>query len=68
MTQTPRRFLRLPAVKQAVGLSRSAIYEKISRDEFPSPVRLGGGRAVAWVDAEVDGWIAEQIQKARKAA
>jgi prophage regulatory protein len=61
-------LIRRRDVERRTGLSRSSIYEKISRDEFPSPVRLGGGRAVAWVDAEVDGWIAEQIQKSRKTA
>lgn len=63
MTQQPRRFLRLPAVKQAVGLGRTAIYEKIKSGEFPSPYPLSNnGRAVAWASDEIDRWIESRIQ------
>ena len=63
MTQLSRRFLRLPAVKQAVGLGRTAIYEKIKAGEFPAPYLLSNnGRAVAWASDEIDGWIESRIQ------
>jgi len=50
------RILRRPAVQDAIGLSRSALYELISRGEFPRPVRLGK-RAVGWRASEVAAWI-----------
>ena len=64
MTHT---ILRLPAVKARTGLSRSTIYLRVSQGAFPAPVSLGG-RAVGWLDAEVDAWLTAQIEKSRKSA
>ncbi len=55
------KILRLPSVKDLTGLSRSTIYLRISKNEFPAPVSLGG-RAVGWVEADVNSWIAEKIE------
>jgi prophage regulatory protein len=57
-------ILRLPAVKIRTGLSRSTIYLRVSEGSFPRPISLGA-RAVGWVDAEVDAWVAEQIARSR---
>ena len=59
-------ILRLPAVKERTGLSRSTIYLRISTGAFPSPISLGG-RAVGWVEAEVNDWLDQQIEASRKA-
>jgi prophage regulatory protein len=64
MTHT---ILRLPAVKASTGLSRSTIYLRVSQGTFPRPVSLGG-RAVGWVEAEIQSWLAERIAASRKAA
>lgn len=42
-------FHRLPAVCERYGLSRSAIYRMMEKDQFPAPVKIGP-RAVAWHD------------------
>jgi len=60
-------ILRLPAVKARTGLSRSTIYLRVSEDSFPKPVSLGG-RAVGWVESEVQQWLEQQIEASRKAA
>jgi prophage regulatory protein len=60
-------ILRLPAVKTRTGLSRSTIYLRVSQGAFPRPVSLGG-RAVGWVEAEIQSWLAERIAARRKAA
>lgn len=60
-------ILRLPAVKARTGLSRSTIYLRISEGSFPKPVSLGG-RAVGWIEAEVNDWLNQQIETSRKAA
>jgi prophage regulatory protein len=52
-------ILRLPALRERVGLSRSSIYSLIQRGEFPHPIRLSQ-RAVGWCAAEVEQWIAER--------
>lgn len=60
MTDT---LMRLPAVTQATGYSRSSIYSLMKRKVFPAPVRLAGGGAVAWRSSEVAAWIAAQGQQ-----
>jgi len=45
-------ILRLPAVKENTGLSRSTLYLRISHGVFTHPVSLGG-RAVGWPADEV---------------
>lgn len=60
-------ILRLPAVKTCTGLSRSTIYLRVSQGTFPRPVSLGG-RAVGWVEADIQSWLAERIAASRNAA
>ena len=60
-------ILRLPAVKARTGLSRSTIYLRIAEGSFPKPVSLGG-RAVGWIEAEVNDWLKQQIEASRQAA
>lgn len=60
-------ILRLPIVKARTGLSRSTIYLRIAEGSFPAPVSLGG-RAVGWIEAEVNDWLANRIEASRKAA
>ena len=60
-------ILRLPTVKTRTGLSRSTIYLRIAEGSFPAPVSLGG-RAVGWIEAEVNDWLAKRIEASRRAA
>jgi prophage regulatory protein len=57
-------ILRLPAVKRSTGLSRSTIYLRIAQGTFPKPVSLGG-RAVGWLEAEVQQWLQRRIEASR---
>ncbi len=59
-------ILRLPQVKKNTGLSRSTIYMRISEGRFPKPVSLGG-RAVGWLEAEIQEWLERQVETSRKA-
>jgi prophage regulatory protein len=34
--------------------------------EFPKPISIGV-RAVGWIEAEIDAWLAAQVEKSRKA-
>ncbi len=54
------RFLRLPEVMHICGLSRSTVYDLISREAFPVQVSLGG-KNVAWVAREIGGWMNDRI-------
>lgn len=57
---------RLPRVKKRTGLSRSSIYLRMRKNQFPRPISLGG-RAVGWLSSEIDQWLEERIA-ATKAA
>ena len=46
------KILRLPAVKDAIGDSRSTIYVRIAEGLFPKPIKLGP-RARGWPDNEI---------------
>ncbi len=61
-TQTIHRILRRRQVEERTGLSRSTIYARMSENAFPRPVNLGGGKAVGWIEAEIDAWIKERIE------
>lgn len=57
-------ILRLPVVKARTGLSRSTIYLRIAQKSFPEPVCLGG-RAVGWIEDEIEAWVKAQIEASR---
>jgi predicted DNA-binding transcriptional regulator AlpA len=61
-----RRLLRLPAIQQRVPWSRSTIWRKVRAGEFPQPIRLGGN-SIAWLEDEVQAWIAARISASREA-
>ena len=54
------KMLRLRAVQDWTGLSRSTIYAMMQRGEFPKNITLGA-RAVGWLDADIQAWIDSRI-------
>jgi len=50
------KLLKIRDVCERTALSRSTVYEKIRKGEFPPPVKLGE-RAVAWREADVVEWL-----------
>ncbi|HCJ6202660.1 helix-turn-helix transcriptional regulator [Escherichia coli] len=54
------RFIRLPEVMHLCGLSRSTVYDLISRGTFPKQISLGG-KNVAWAQSEITAWMADRI-------
>lgn len=76
--QTPQgaiahRLLRRKQVEQSLGLSRSTIYARLdpkSRHydpDFPKPIKLGT-TSIAFVESEVQDYIAHRIADSRKTA
>lgn len=59
-------MLRINDVKVRTGLSRSTIYSKLDPKSsaydptFPKQIKLGA-RAVAWLEAEIDTWLQQQV-------
>jgi prophage regulatory protein len=56
--------LRWPKVKARIPLSKSGVYLAISEGRFPRPIKLGG-RAVGWLESEVDSWLRQQVEQSR---
>lgn len=56
------KLIRLPEVLKKTGLTRTRLYVLIAKNEFVQPVKLSAsGRAIAFPEAEVDGWIASRM-------
>lgn len=60
------RLLRRRDVEQKTGKSRAAIYADIRAGTFPEPVPIGIN-SVAWLEAEVDQWIADRLAERNQA-
>ncbi len=56
MTDKPDRFLRIKAVLNKTGLSRSTLYRRIDNGIFPRQVQLTE-RCVGWRESAVDAWM-----------
>ena len=52
-----QRHLRRRAVEEITGLSRSTIYDLMSKGQFPRPVKLTA-KAVAWPESAITDWLA----------
>jgi prophage regulatory protein len=61
-------ILRRKEVEARTGLSRSTIYNRIKLGTFPAPVPLGGGKAVGWVESEIESFLATCVAKRDSAA
>ena len=55
------RFLRIQDVMSLTGIGRSTIYKFMAGEtDFPKSMPLGG-RAVAWVESEIEGWLESRL-------
>lgn len=61
----PPSILRRKQVELRTGLSRTTIYERMREGTFPRQISLGG-RAVGWVNADIDQWVEQQIERSRR--
>jgi prophage regulatory protein len=66
--QTPsRRILRMRDICQKMGISPSTVHDLVARGIFIKPFTLiPGGRAVGWLEAEVDQWIFERKEASQQ--
>lgn len=57
-------FLKRQEVERKTRLSRSAIYDLMSKGAFPRPIRVGEGASnarVAWLLDEVEMWMLQRV-------
>ncbi|MEN4849411.1 AlpA family transcriptional regulator [Pantoea agglomerans] len=64
MNISNKKLIRLSAVINKTGYSKSWIYKLISKKQFPQPIKIGS-RAVAFIEGEIDEWIEVLISKSR---
>jgi len=57
---TPVRLIASKEVCRRTSLSRASLYRLMSDGGFPRPVPLHGVRK-AWIESEIDAWIASRI-------
>lgn len=55
-TDTPDRILRISAVLQRTGLSRSTMYRKLQNGTFPRNVQIST-RCAGWRESAVTAWM-----------
>ncbi len=67
-----KKFIRLPALCQMLGLARSSIYNRLGTGkyadpDFPRPIQLSltGKGAVAWDISEIEEWMEKKAKSRR---
>ncbi len=58
------RLIRRTEVQNKTGLGASSIYAMMKQGKFPQCMNLSE-RRVAWVESDVDQWIAERVANHR---
>lgn len=57
---TPDRILRLNAVLNRTGLSRSTLYRKVDDGTFPEQIKIAA-RCVGWRESAINDWMSNPI-------
>lgn len=58
------RLIRRKEVQEKTGLGASSIYAMMKTGEFPQCLNLSE-RRVAWIESDIDKWIAERVASHR---
>lgn len=53
------KIVRLPEATEKTGLSRSTIYDLISKGKFPKQIKLSP-RTMGFLESELDEWVADR--------
>jgi prophage regulatory protein len=70
-SSTSLKVLRCKQVMERLALSRSTIYDKLSKlsprfdPTFPRPIRLGPN-TVGWIESQLDDWLQVRITASRE--
>ena len=61
------RIIRPDEVRDRLGISRAKFAKMIAEGQFPKPFTIiPGGRAVGWLDSDVNAWIFNRSSGAQK--
>ncbi|WP_174492926.1 helix-turn-helix transcriptional regulator [Acinetobacter sp. Marseille-Q1623] len=59
------RLIRRKEVQEKTGFGASSIYAEMAKGNFPKAIQISE-RRVAWLESEIDAWIAERIAKSSR--
>ena len=63
------RVIRHAQICHKLGLSSAKLFDMVAKGIFPEPFTLvPGGRAVGWLEHEVDHWIIQRRESAKRGA
>lgn len=74
MQSKPVTIIRKRELIRRLGVSKSTIHDRLDPKSprhdknFPHSISLGGGRAVGWIESEVDDYLAHLIAASRGTA
>ncbi len=57
-------LIRFSEVQKRTGYSKAWLYRLMSQQRFPAAIKIGT-RSIAFVESEVDEWIANKIAESR---
>ena len=55
------RLLRLPAVMELTGMSRTTVYRLVREKKFPQPVHVAVPKMSVWPSDVVEQWVQEKL-------
>lgn len=62
------RVIRPSEARDRVGVSRAKFADMIAKGHFPKPFTIiPGGRAVGWLEKDVDAWIMDRCTATQEA-
>ena len=59
------KLLRLPAVMEMTGISRSSVYRLVQENKFPKPVHVAVPKMTVWPSDVVEQWVQTQLDEGR---
>jgi prophage regulatory protein len=62
------RFIRKKEVMHRTGLPSSTIYDLMRRSLFPQSLKLAGGKAIAWLESDVEAWLQQCLEQSQGVA
>lgn len=61
------RIVRNAQVREKLDVSEAKLFDMIAKGVFPAPFQIvPGGRAVGWLESDVDQWILEQKRRSEE--
>lgn len=63
-TNSAVRIIRPQQARERIGVSPAKFSDMIARGQFPKPFTIiPNGRAVGWLEGDVDAWIMQRAQE-----